>query len=361
MSAVPGRPEQVRTAARHGKGSLMTTMRTVPIGSSGLHSSAIGLGCMGMSEFYGEPDDAQSLRTLERAFELGVTHYDTSNVYGRGHNERLLSQFLKGRRDQVMLASKFGVVRDPNGPQGSTYDRDIDNSPAYMRRCCEESLARLGIDAIDLYYVHRADPKTPIEATVSALADLIREGKIRAYGLSEVSPDTLRRAHRVHPVAAIQSEYSLWTREPELDVLPTCRELGITFVAYSPLGRGFLTGALANAKALAPDDFRLSSPRFQGENFDKNLGLIAELRKLCDAKHCTPGQIALAWILGREQPIIPIPGTKRIQYLEENVGAAAITLSAQERAALELLLPIGGAAGTRYDPGFQGAPKPATT
>ena len=336
-------------------------MQTVPVGSTGLRSSEIGLGCMGMSEFYGERDDAQSMRTLERAFELGVTHYDTSNIYGRGHNEQLVGRFLKGRRGQVMLASKFGVVRDPGGPLGSTYDRGIDNSPAYMRRCCEESLARLGVDTIDLYYVHRADPNTPIEATASALADLIREGKIRGYGLSEVSADLLRRAHKVHPVAAIQSEYSLWTREPELDVLPTCRELGISFVAYSPLGRGFLTGALANAQALAPDDFRLSSPRFQGENFDKNLAIIDQLRTLCAAKHCAPGQIALAWILGREQKIIPIPGTKRIKYLEENVGAAAITLDDQERAALERLLPIGAAAGTRYDPGFQGAPRPATS
>ena len=254
-------------------------MQTIPIGSTGLRSSAIGLGCMGMSEFYGEPDDAQSMRTLERAFELGVTHYDTSNVYGRGHNERLLSGFLKGRRDAVMLSSKFGVVRDPDGPPGSTYDRGIDNSPAYMRQCCEESLARLGVECIDLYYVHRADPDVPIEDTVGALAELIRAGKIRAYGLSEVSAELLRRAHRVHPVAALQSEYSLWTREPELDVLPTCQELGIRFVAYSPLGRGFLTGAIASAHNLGSDDFRLSSPRFQGENFDKNLAIVEQLRK----------------------------------------------------------------------------------
>ena len=335
-------------------------METVTIGKSALQSSAIGLGCMGMSEFYGERDDAQSMRTLERAFAIGVSHYDTSNVYGRGHNEELLGRFLKGKRDQVMVASKFGVVRDPDGPQGSTYDRAIDNSPAYMRTCCEQSLARLGIEAIDLYYVHRADPKIPIEATIGALAELVRQGKIRAIGLSEVSAEQLRRAHRVHPVAAIQSEYSLWTREPELDVLPACRELGVTFVAYSPLGRGFLTGAIANAQSLAADDFRLASPRFRGHNFDKNLELIAQLRVLCDAKNCTPGQIALAWILGREQAIIPIPGTKRIQYLEQNVGASAISLSARERAALEALLPVGAAAGSRYDPNFLGAPRPAT-
>ena len=336
-------------------------MDSIKVGNSDLTSSVIGLGCMGMSEFYGERDDAQSMRTLERAFELGVTHYDTSNVYGRGHNEQLLSQFLKSRRSRVTLASKFGVVRDPTGPQGSTYDRDIDNSAAYMRQCCEDSLKRLGIETIDLYYVHRADPKTPIEDTMGALSDLVREGKIRAIGLSEVTAELLRRAHKVHPVSVIQSEYSLWTREPELDVLPTCRELGITFVAYSPLGRGFLTGAIASSQSLAADDFRLSSPRFRGDNFDKNLALIEQLRVMCANKQCTPGQIALAWILGRDQGIIPIPGTKRIKYLEENVGAAAIALTPEERAALEDLLPIGAAAGTRYDANFKGAPRPTTT
>jgi len=259
-----------------------------------------------------------------------------------------------------MVASKFGVVRDPEGPQGSTYDREVDNSPAYMRTCCEQSLERLGIEAIDLYYLHRADPKIAIEETIGALAELVREGKIRAIGLSEVTAEQLRRAHRVHPVAAIQAECSLWTREPELDILPACRELGITFVAYSPLGRGFLTGAIANAQSLAADDFRLSSPRFRGDNFDKNLELIEQLRVLCDAKNCTPGQIALAWILSREQAIVPIPGTKRIKYLEENIGASAISLSDQERTALEAMLPVGAAAGTRYDPNFQGAPKPST-
>ena len=332
-------------------------MQSVPIGHSGLRSGAIGLGCMGMSEFYGERDDTQSMRTLERAFELGVTHFDTSNVYGRGHNEQLLGRFLKGRRERIVLASKFGVVRDPDGPQGSTYDRDIDNSEAYMRACCEESLARLGTDCVDIYYVHRTDPKVPIEDTIGALARLVEEGKIRAIGLSEVSAAQLRRAHAVAPIAAIQSEYSLWTREPELDVLPTCRELGVTFIAYSPLGRGFLTGAITDAKALAADDFRLSSPRFHAENFERNRALLEKLDNLCTAKACTRGQIALAWIMGREQQIIPIPGTKRIKYLEENVGATAITLTLQERAALEALLPIGAAAGTRYDPQFQGAPR----
>jgi len=335
-----------------------TLLPSVQLGRSALHSSVIGLGCMGMSEFYGERDDAQSLRTLERAFELGVTHFDTSNIYGRGHNEQLLGGFLKGRRDRIMLASKFGILRDPNGPQGSTYDRDINNSEQYMRQCCEESLTRLGTDRIDLYYVHRTDPKVPIEDTMAALAKLVAEGKIRAIGLSEVNATQLRRAHAVHPVTAIQSEYSLWTREPELDVLPTCRELGISFIAYSPLGRGFLTGAIASSSALAADDFRLTSPRFHSENFERNRVLLEQLDSLCAAKRCTRGQIALAWIMGREQQIIPIPGTKRIKYLEENVGAAAITLSTGERAALEALLPIGAAAGTRYDPSFQGAPRP---
>ena len=332
-------------------------MHSVAIGTSGLRASAIGLGCMGMSEFYGERDDAQSMRTLERAFELGVTHFDTSNVYGRGHNEQLLGRFLKGRRERIVLASKFGVVRDPHGPQGSTYDRDIDNSEAYMRACCEQSLARLGTDCIDIYYVHRTDPKIPIEDTIGALERLVRVGKIRAIGLSEVSAGQLRSAHAVFPIAAIQSEYSLWTREPELDVLPACRELGVTFIAYSPLGRGFLTGAIADAKALAADDFRLSSPRFHAENFERNRALLEKLDDLCAAKTCTRGQIALAWIMGRQQQIIPIPGTKRIKYLEENVGATATTLTQHERAALEALLPIGAAAGTRYDPNFQGAPR----
>ena len=332
-------------------------MQTIELGKAGLASSAMGLGCMGMSEFYGEPDDVQSMRTLERAFELGVTHFDTSNVYGRGHNEQLLGKFLKGKRERVMLASKFGVVRDPDGPLGSTYDRDIDNSPAYMRKCCEESLARLQVDSIDLYYVHRADPRTPIEDTMNALADLVREGKIRGIGLSEVGADVLRRAHRVHPVTAIQSEYSLWTREPEREVLPACQELGVTFIAYSPLGRGFLTGSIESAQALAPDDFRLTSPRFQGQNFERNRALLNSLGEICKARSCSPGQLALAWIMGREQAVVPIPGTKRIKYLEENVAAADIVLSQNEREMLDTLFPVGAASGTRYDPGFQGAPE----
>jgi aryl-alcohol dehydrogenase-like predicted oxidoreductase len=332
-------------------------LRTIPLGRSAVSSSIIGLGCMGMSEFYGERNDDESLKTLERAFELGVTHYDTSNVYGRGHNETLVGRFAKGKRDKITIASKFGVVRDPDGPEGSTYDRDIDNSPPYMRRCCEESLRRLGTEIIDLYYVHRADPNIPIEETIGGLADLIHEGKIRALGLSEISAAQLRRADAVHPIAALQSEYSLWTREAELDVLPACRELGITFVAYSPLGRGFLTGAIQQASALAKDDFRLTSPRFQGENFDRNQALIAQVTDLAARKGWTPGQVALAWLFHRDQDIVPIPGTKRINYLEENVAAASIRLTAEDLAALEEILPVGAAAGSRYDPNFQGAPK----
>jgi aryl-alcohol dehydrogenase-like predicted oxidoreductase len=335
-------------------------MRRIPLGSSGIASSIIGLGCMGMSEFYGDRDDEQSLKTLERAFALGVTLYDTSNIYGRGHNEVLVGQFAKGKRDTIVIASKFGIVRDPDGPQGSTYDRDIDNSPAYMRTCCEDSLRRLGVDAIDLYYVHRTAPNIPIEDTIGALADLIREGKIRAIGLSEISAAQLRRAAAVHPIAALQSEYSLWTREAEIEVLPACRELGVTFIAYSPLGRGFLTGAIQQASELAKDDFRLTSPRFQGENFDRNQALVAQVKDLAGRKGCTPGQIALAWLFHRDQDIIPIPGTKRIKYLEENVAAVDVSLTQEDMDALEAILPLGGAAGTRYDPSFQGAPKAPT-
>jgi aryl-alcohol dehydrogenase-like predicted oxidoreductase len=334
-------------------------LKQVILGQSGVHSSVLGFGCMGMSEFYGERDDEGSLRTLDRAFELGITLFDTSNVYGRGHNEALLARFARGRRDRIVICSKFGIVRDPDGPQGSTYDRDIDNSPTYMRKCCDESLQRLQTDVIDLYYVHRADPNRPIEETVLALKDLIVSGKIRGYGLSEVTADQLRRAHKTHPVAALQSEYSLWTREPELDVLPACKELSIPFIAYSPLGRGFLTGQITAPTALKSDDFRLTSPRFQGENFDRNRQLVEQVRALGEAKGCKPGQIAIAWLLHRQQEIIPIPGTKRIAYLEENVAATDIALTAEDLEKLEEILPLGGAAGTRYDPKFGGAPKPA--
>ncbi len=331
-------------------------MRGITLGQSSIQSSIMGFGCMGMSEFYGEPDDDNSLKTLERAFDLGITHFDTSNVYGRGHNERLLARFLRGKRDRLTVASKFGVVRDPDGPENSTYDRGIDNSPEYMRRCCEESLNRLGIETLDLYYVHRADPNMPIEETAAALAELVHEGKIRGYGLSEVTAAVLRRAHAVHPVTALQSEYSLWSREVETDVLPTCKELSITFVAYSPLGRGFLTGAIRK-NALKSDDFRLTSPRFQGENFDRNQALVDQVRLFAERKRATPGQVALAWLLHRGQPIVPIPGTKRIAYLEENVGALSIPMSTVDVQELESIVPLTAIAGTRYDPKFAGAPR----
>lgn len=332
-------------------------MKFITLGKTDILSSEMGFGCMGMSEFYGEADDAESLKTLERAFELGVTLYDTSNVYGRGHNEKLVGQFARGKRDKLVICSKFGVVRDPNGPSGSTYDRGIDNSPTYMRQCCEESLAHLGIETIDLYYVHRADPNVPIEETAGALGELVREGKIRSYGLSEVTADQLRRAHAVHPVAALQSEYSLWNREPELDVLPACKELGITFIAYSPLGRGFLTGAIKQSGELKADDFRLSLPRFQGENFDRNQALVEQVQAFAASKGCTPGQIALAWLYYRGQDIIPIPGTKRIKYLEENVGATEVKLSQSDLDRLEEILPLGAPAGSRYDAKFGGNPQ----
>jgi aryl-alcohol dehydrogenase-like predicted oxidoreductase len=320
------------------------------IGASGLSVSALGLGCMGMSEFYGPADDAQSLATLERAFELGVTHYDTADMYGSGHNERLLARFLAGKRDRVTVATKFGIVRAPGD-----YARRIDNSPAYVRAACEASLGRLGVDTIDLYYCHRRNPEVPIEDMVGAMADLVREGKVRALGLSEVSAQTLRRAHAVHPIAAVQSEYSLWTRDPEAEVLPACRELGVGFVAYSPLGRGILTGAIATAADLAGDDFRRLSPRFQGDNLAANLALVDKVRAVAAAKGCTPGQVALAWLLAQGTDILPIPGTKRIKYLEDNVGAASVQLSDTELAALSAALPPGAAAGARYpDEGMKG-------
>jgi aryl-alcohol dehydrogenase-like predicted oxidoreductase len=331
-------------------------MRTISLGRSSIQSSVMGFGCMGMSEFYGDHDDDESLKTLERALELGITHFDTSNVYGRGHNERLVGRFLKNRRSRVTIASKFGVVRDPNGPDNSTYDRGIDNSTAYMRRCCEESLQRLEVDTIDLYYVHRTDPSVPIEETAGALGDLIKTGLIRGYGLSEVTSAQLKKAHAVEPVTALQSEYSLWTREVEDEILPLCKLLGITFVAYSPLGRGFLTGAVQK-NSLQSDDFRLTSPRFRGANFDRNQALVERVRMFAARKGATAGQIALAWLFHRGQDIIPIPGTKRVQYLEENVGAVSINLTNEDLLELDAILPPGAAAGTRYDAAFAGAPK----
>ncbi|MFS2010099.1 aldo/keto reductase [Azospirillum sp. CT11-132] len=305
--------------------------------------SEIGLGCMGMSEFYGPTDDAQSLATLERALELGVTHYDTADMYGSGHNESLLARFLTGKRDRVTIATKFGIVRQPG-----EYARRVDTSPAYVAQACDASLKRLGVETIDLYYAHRVNPDIPVEETVGAMADLVKAGKVRALGLSEVSAATLRRAHAVHPIAAVQSEYSLWTRDVEAAVLPTCRELGISLVAYAPLGRGMLTGAVSSPDQFAENDFRRIAPRFAEDNFDRNLALVEQVKALAVQKGCTAGQVALAWLLAQGPEILPIPGTKRIKYLEENVGAAAVTLTDAEVKALSDALPPGVAAGDRY-------------
>ena len=319
-------------------------MKSRQLGSSGIEVGEIGLGCMGMSEFYGPRDDTESLATLERALELGVTFFDTADMYGSGHNEELLGRFLKERRDKVVLATKFGVVRTPDGG----YGRTINTRPDYVRQACEASLGRLGIDVIDLYYAHRINPDVPIEDTVGAMADLVRQGKVRALGLSEVSAATLRRACAVHPIAALQSEYSLWTRDPEAAVLQACRALGVTFVAYSPLGRGFLTGALAATHELHADDFRRIVPRFQDGNLQANQRIVDAVKDLAARKGCAPGQVALAWVLAQGDDIIPIPGTKRRRYLEENVAAADLELTAEEVQALAAAVPPGAAAGDRY-------------
>jgi aryl-alcohol dehydrogenase-like predicted oxidoreductase len=316
-------------------------MQKRKLGASGLSVSEIGLGCMGMSEFYGPSDDSASLATLARAAELGVTFFDTADTYGFGHNETLLGGFLKGRRDLV-IATKFGIVREPG-----KYERRIDVSPAYVVQACDASLKRLGVETIDLYYAHRLNPGVPIEETVGAMAGLVAAGKVRALGLSEVSAATLRRACAVHPIAAVQSEYSLWTRDMEAEVIPACRELGVSLVAYSPLGRGILTGAFAR-DGLAPNDFRRAAPRFQGENLEANLRLVETLRELAAEKGCAPGQLALAWLLGQGPDVIPIPGARRIAHLEENIAAAAIELTAGELDRISAALPPGAAAGDRY-------------
>jgi aryl-alcohol dehydrogenase-like predicted oxidoreductase len=319
-------------------------METRTLGSQGLQVSAEGLGCMGMSAFYGDRDDAESLRTLGRALELGVTFWDTSDMYGPHTNEELIGRFFadSGRRDEVQLATKFGIKHDPDSPSA----RVVDGSPAYVRECIEGSLRRLGVDHVDLYYQHRVDPNTPIEETVGAMAELVAEGKVRHLGLSEAGPETLRRASAEHPITALQTEYSLWSRDPEEEILPTCRELGIGFVPYSPLGRGFLTGAIRSPDDLDEDDYRRYSPRFQGENFQKNLDLVARIEEIASEKGVTPAQLALAWVLAQGEDIVPIPGTKKVPRLEENAAAAEVSLSDEELAELAEALPA--AAGLRY-------------
>jgi aryl-alcohol dehydrogenase-like predicted oxidoreductase len=314
------------------------------LGNGGLDVSAIGLGCMGMSQSYGAGDDAESIRTLHRALDLGVTLIDTADVYGKGANEALVGRAIRDRRTSVVLASKFGLVPPPGGGPAS----EVDGRPERVRPCCEASLQRLGVDVIDLYYLHRVDPNVPIEDTVGAMADLVREGKVRFLGLSEAGPATLRRASATHPIAAVQSEYSLWTRDPERAVLPACRELGIGFVAFSPLGRGFFGRAIRETSTLASNDVRRKLPRFEDGNLQRNLSLYERLAAMAAAKRCTTAQLALAWMLAMDPIVVPIPGTKRQRYLEENAAAEAIALTDDERRALDDTFPPGVAAGTRY-------------
>jgi len=321
------------------------------LGSQGLTASQIGLGCMGMSEFYGVKNDEESIGTLHRSLELGINFWDTADAYGPYKNEELLAIALKGKRSQVTLATKFGIVRDPANPSV----RSINGKPDYVKKSCEASLKRLETDYIDLYYLHRVDKSIAIEETVEAMAELVREGKIRGIGLSEVSAATLRKAHTVYPITAVQSEYSLWTKDPEEDVLPACKELGVAFVPYSPLGRGFLTGQFKTENDFEPTDYRRFSPRFQGENFQKNLELVQKVKELADKKNCTPSQLALAWVMAQGDFIFPIPGTKKIKYLEENAGAVNIRFSPEELKSIDEIFPKDIASGLRYPEQMMGS------
>ena len=318
-------------------------MQSRKLGRTGISVSALGLGCMGMSEFYGPRDDQESIRVIHRSLELGMNFLDTADVYGMGHNEELVGRAIRDRRDQVFLATKFGNVRGPKGEW-----LGVNGRADYVRQCCEASLKRLGVEVIDLYYQHRVDAEVPIEETVGAMAGLVKEGKVRFLGLSEAGAATIRRANQAHPIAALQSEYSLWTREPEEEILPTCRELGITFVAYSPLGRGFFSGRFKSQADIPQGDYRRNAPRFQGENLDRNVELLRRVEEMAARKGCTSSQLSLAWLLAQGEEIVPIPGTKRIKYLEENAGAVEVGLTPEELAQMEKLAPRGAAAGARY-------------